>query len=80
MDHQLIQHDKIQNDQRKEALVTKLHQEKPLLFREEDKLLYYEDQIYILPNKKLQEQLLYNNHDTPIVGHPGVFKTYELIN
>ena len=34
--------DKIQNDHRREALVTKLHKEKPTLFREEDKLLYYE--------------------------------------
>ena len=72
--------DKIQNDHRREALVTKLRKEKPTLFREEDKLLYYEDQVYIPPNKKLQEQLLNDNHDAPIAGHPGVFKTYELIN
>ena len=35
--------DKIQNDHRREALVTKLRKKKPTLFREEDKLLYYED-------------------------------------
>ena len=72
--------DKIQNDHRREALVTKLCIEKPTLFRDEDKLLYYEDWVYILPNKKLWEQLLNDNHDTPIAGHPKVFKTYELIN
>ena len=72
--------DKIQNDHRREALVTELCKEKPTLFREEDKLLYYEDRVYIPPNKKLQEQLLNDNHDAPIAGHPGVFKTYELLN
>ena len=51
-----------------------------MLFREEDKLLYYEDRVYILPNKKLQEQLLNDNHDVPIARHPGVFKTYKLLN
>ena len=35
--------DKIQNNHRREALVTKLHKEKPTLFQEEDKLLYYKD-------------------------------------
>ena len=72
--------DKIQNNHRREALVTKLCKEKPTLFQDEDKLLYYEDQVYILPNKKLQEQLLNNNYDAPIAGHPRVFKTYKLIN
>ena len=43
--------DKIQNDHRREALVTKLCKEKPILFREEDKLLYYKDRVYIPPNK-----------------------------
>ena len=33
--------EKIQNDHRREALVTKLCKEKPTLFSEEDKLLYY---------------------------------------
>ena len=51
-----------------------------MLFQEEDKLLYYKDWIYIPPNKKLQEQLLHDNHDMPIAGHPRIFKTYELIN
>ena len=72
--------DKIQNDHRREALVTKLRKEKPTLFREEDKLLYYKDRVYIPLNKKLREQLLNDNHDAPIAGHPGVFKTYELLN
>ena len=72
--------DKIQNDHRSEALVTKLCKEKPTLFREEGKLLYYKDRVYIPPNKKLREQLLNNNDDAPIDGHPRVFKTYELLN
>ena len=72
--------DKIQKDHRREALVTKLHKEKPTLFREEDKLLYYKDRVYIPPNKKLREQLLNDDHDVPIAGHPGVFKTYKLSN
>ena len=58
----------------------KLCKEKPTLFQDEDKLLYYEDWVYIPPNKKLREQLLNDNHDAPIARHPGVFKTYELIN
>ena len=55
-------------------------QRKPTLFREEDKLLYYEYRVYIPPNKELREQLLNNHHDAPIARHPGVFKTYELLN
>ena len=36
--------------------------------------------LYIPPTKKLREQLLNDNHNAPIAGHLGVFKTYELIN
>ena len=70
---------KIQNNHRREVLVTKLCQEKPTLFQDKDKLLYYKDWVYIPPDKKLWEQLLNDNHNAPIAGHPGVFKTVMML-
>ena len=41
-------------------------------------LLFHSDVIYV-PIQKLQNQILEWHHDSPLAGHLGVAKTYELI-
>ena len=38
---------------------------------EENGIIYIEGRIYILNNKRIQEQILQENHDLVDVGHPG---------
>ena len=37
---------------------------------EQDEIVYMEERIYILNNKKLKEKILQENHDSVDVGHP----------
>jgi len=46
---------------------------------EEDKVIYIEGRIYILNNKKIQEEILKENHDLVDVGHPGQYRMLELL-
>ena len=43
-------------------------------------LLVYKHLIYVPRCKKLQLRLLYEHHDTPIAGHFGIAKTFELLS
>ncbi len=63
----------------KDSQVERLEKEQPHLFSSDDGLLLYEGHAYIPPDPKLQEEILHNNHDAPVVGHPGIFKMNELI-
>ena len=38
---------------------------------EEDGVVYIEERIYVLNNKKFREEILKENHDLVDVGHPG---------
>ena len=38
---------------------------------EEDGVVYIEGRIYVPNNKKIQEEILKENHDSVDVGHPG---------
>ena len=37
-----------------------------------DNLIYWKTLLYILPNPQLQEQIIQQNHDHPLAGHPGI--------
>ena len=37
---------------------------------EEDGIVYIKERIYVLNNRKMQEQILQENHDTVDVRHP----------
>lgn len=42
-------------------------------------LLTHRDRIYVPPDEDLRADIIKAHHDTPIAGHPGRFKTQELI-
>jgi hypothetical protein len=44
-----------------------------------DKLVVWKDCIYVPIDRKLQEEIIHEFHDTPLAGHPGRYKTQELI-
>ena len=44
-----------------------------------DDLIHWKTLLYILPNPQLQEQIIQQNHDHPLAGHPGIRQTLDLI-
>lgn len=48
-------------------------------FKETNNIVTYKDLVYVPRDKHLRERIVYAHHDTPIAGHPGRFKTAELI-
>ena len=42
-------------------------------------LVYREGRICVPKDETLRGDIIRSHHDTPIAGHPGQFKTYELI-
>ena len=48
-------------------------------WKESDSLIFYNNHIYVPKNHKLQEQIIWDHHDNPLAGHPGCYKTQELI-
>ena len=38
-------------------------------------IIYYKYRIYLVPSLSLKEEILKKAHDSPLVGHPGFFKT-----
>ena len=71
--------ERIKQCKQRETTVIKKQKEKPETFEEKEGILYHEGKAYIPPDIKLREMILYDNHDAPIAGHPGIFKTEELI-
>ncbi len=49
------------------------------LTQEEDGVVYIEERIYVLNNKKIKEEILKENHDLADMGHPGQHRMLELI-
>ncbi len=47
---------------------------------ERDGRLYYQDRLYVPDNPDLKATLLRRCHDSPILGHAGRAKTYELLS
>ena len=46
---------------------------------EEDGVVYMEERIYVLNNKKIREEILKENHDSVNVGHLGQHRILELL-
>ena len=47
--------------------------------KEHNRLILWEEHIYIPKIKALREKIIRENHDSILVGHPGIYKTMELI-
>ena len=45
----------------------------------EDDMFYWKNWIYILKNQELQGKIIKVHHDSILAGHPGQYKTWELI-
>jgi hypothetical protein len=44
-----------------------------------DGIIYYHEKIYVPRNEELREKIISLHHDTPLSGHPGEYRTQELI-
>ncbi|EKM48439.1 uncharacterized protein PHACADRAFT_58702, partial [Phanerochaete carnosa HHB-10118-sp] len=42
-------------------------------------LVTWKNRIYVPVNRKLREQIIAHHHDTPLAGHPGQYKTHEMV-
>lgn len=62
--------EKIQRNNTKEQKVIKELDKKDSHLWEEDGIVYIKERIYVLNNRKMQEQILQENHDTVDVRHP----------
>ena len=49
-------------------------------WREDDGLLFFRDRIYVPRDLNLRRRILEQHHDSRIAGHPGCWKTLELIS
>ena len=47
---------------------------------EEDGLILYHNMVYIPLDPKLRHDIVKAHHDTPLTGHPGRWRTTELIS
>jgi hypothetical protein len=48
-------------------------------YRVIDDIIYYKDQIYLVPKSQLKDKILHATHTSPLAGHPGYLKTYRQI-
>ena len=48
-------------------------------WKEENGIIYWKNHIYVPVDRELQGKIIQNHHDTPLAGHPGQYKTWELI-
>ena len=48
-------------------------------WRERDQVVTFQEQIYIPKNKSLKGEIIKAHHDLPTAGHPGHYKTLELV-
>lgn len=56
----------------------------PLIGKKEDwkmdeGIVLFKDKVYIPPDDNLRREIVKNHHDPPIMGHPGIQKTYKLV-
>lgn len=48
-------------------------------WRIDDGIVLYKDRCYVPPDQKLRRRIVQQYHDSPSTGHPGQFKTLELM-
>ena len=70
-----IRHEKDREDYVRRAVI-----DEPELYQERGGIIYREGRAYVPKTKKLREELLYEYHDTPIAGHPGIMTTLTTLS
>ena len=48
-------------------------------FKETNGVVEYDGKVYVPRDRNLRERIIHAHHDTPLAGHPGRFKTLDLI-
>jgi hypothetical protein len=48
-------------------------------YRVIDDIIYYKEQIYLVPESQLKDKIPHATHTYPLTGHPGYLKTYRQI-
>jgi hypothetical protein len=71
--------ERIQQNRQKETKVIELGKQKPHLFSAEAGLMLFEGRVSIPPDPKIRQEILHDAHNALVAGHPGIFKTNELI-
>lgn len=61
-------------------MVTKRFNDHNKWFIEKEGQVYYKGKLYIPKNLKTRAELIFENHDTVLAGHPGQYKMFELIS
>jgi hypothetical protein len=46
-------------------------------FRVMKDLIYYKGRIFLVPGSSLKDKILHACHNSPVVGHQGISKTYR---
>lgn len=46
----------------------------------EDGLITFKGRTYVPQNEGLRRRIVHDHHDLPVMGHPGIFKTKELVS
>lgn len=65
---------------RRDRSVSKaLSVEEPDWTEDAEHVVFWKHRIYVPKDKKLREDIIRQHHDSAIAGHPGRFKTHELI-
>ena len=70
---------KIQKSKKIEDKVKEKVERKEKDWEEEDGIITWEGWIYVPKDKDLRDEVIHLHHDTYAAGHPGRFKTAELV-
>lgn len=69
----------VKNDHHREDIIRQGLKKKDGWMIEKEGIVYVGGKIYIPPNIKLRERILIENHSSTTAGHPGIYKTDEMI-
>ena len=70
---------KIRKSKKIEDKVKEKVERKEKDWEEEDGIITWEGRIYVPKDKDLRDEVIHLHHDTYAAGHPGRFKTAELV-
>ena len=76
---ELLQRIKRATKNRDRRVVKALQNEEKDWAEDETGIVTWQDRIYVPKDKRLREDIIRQHHDSPLAGHPGRYKTQELI-
>jgi hypothetical protein len=73
--------DTIHEDEQVKEIIKKLEKGETMkTWSMEDGLLYFQERIYVPKEKEVRRAVIESRHDAPSAGHPGQFRTFELLS